>query len=154
VTCLAAPVPCTRSWVPKLITCALENTSWTFLSFLFVHRCLGCAALTKMVIQKPLFSTHQHSDHFSSFLHWAPRVHWVHLKYTIFYRGIWGIKWATMKMLFEYNLCMFPKKAAWPIFLKTAIMVSSSLLYVLRLSPHYVVEIKVLSKCNRWCKHK
>jgi hypothetical protein len=24
-------------------------------------------------------------------------------------------------MLFEHNLCMFPKKAAWPIFLKTAI---------------------------------
>jgi len=25
-------------------------------------------------------------------------------------------------MLFEHNLCMFPKKAAWPIFLKTAII--------------------------------
>jgi hypothetical protein len=44
---------------------------------------------------------------------------------------------------------MFPKKAAWPIFLKTAIIASSPLLYDLKLSPHYVVEIKVLSKYNR-----
>jgi len=120
-TCLAAPVPCTRSRVPKIMTCTLENAFLTFLSFPFVHRCPGCAALTKMVIRDLFFSTHQHSGNFPSFLRWAPRVNWVHSKYTKFYRDTWSIEWATTKMLFGHNLCMFPKKAAWPIFLKTAI---------------------------------
>ena len=79
----------------NLLTCTSKNTPWTFLWFLFVRKCPGCAILTEKLFWMPIFPTHQSNGHFFPFLCWVPQDYWLHSEYTIFY---WdtacSIEWA------------------------------------------------------------
>jgi len=99
-------------WVMLKLKLHINMHISTLISFLFVHSCPGCAALTKSCsgtfLKSFLFvSTHQ-QGHFPPFMCWASQLYWVHSEYTIFYEDTMC---ATKKLVSSPQIVEFLDKA-------------------------------------------